>query len=750
MMACEICYCLDVETYFFETEGCRNVTTATRMTSGNAIAASASTGCHGCSLLAKGLSLPGFKWEGKLHILFHSDLPLRIESSGFDMELFVPPGVKSTSPCIGPGRNIPQHLTAKIAAEFAQKHLQKCQDQHEFCLRSSMMAANITGPQRLIDLGSGSNEISEDMSLVDVYGSRRYPYIAISYCWGSLTDNSTTTVSNMNMRKSRIRYIELPKTLQDAVDITRALKIQYIWIDSLCIIQDSVENRDWHVESAKMASIYQGAILTLAATRSPAVSSGFLGSRDPPSRTFDELPEERWSHVIEWTNFSGETEEVFVRQRINHSAIVGEDSRLPGCPLLSRGWTFQERLMSTRTLHFLQQEMIWECKSDFGCECLSIEADQSWKKSKIRGSLFNRMRSGELGSLNWTTVWTDLITEYSKRLLTNEADRLPAIYGIARQFQGLSVEQIKLGRYLAGHWEENFVWQLTWQAVHIPRESFWPNTQHPSHNPRSQRDEGGGTVSPPFLAKNQFYGSFSDSVDGRRKRGSPSWSWASTPYPVKWDTALHSVHGEDGVATLISVSYFQDLINPLSKVTPGHIVLEADIVSTTIANARWELQVSTDDTWTWRPPIVLIPDTSDLGLCNGDTIHCTEVYRGIKGGEAIWVALGLRHLAIPEDSITTTTDCGANNSDSDSEEDSACESPTSTVTLESPRSILKEMNPKYADNLRPVHHGGKLETMERLETYYRVGLVKGSGLFSPFNRSNQLFSNSQRRKIIIV
>ena len=69
----------------------------------------------------------------------------------------------------------------------------------------------------------------------------------------------------------------LPQSLQDAVEVVRKLKIRYLWIDALCILQDG--KRDWHRESGMMASVYQNAFIAIAATASAARDQGFLYPR---------------------------------------------------------------------------------------------------------------------------------------------------------------------------------------------------------------------------------------------------------------------------------------------------------------------------------------------------------------------------------------------------------------------------------------------------------------------------------------
>ena len=87
------------------------------------------------------------------------------------------------------------------------------------------------------------------------------PYIALSHCWGDVSAIFTTTKATFEDRLLEIPWSKLPKSFQDAISITRAIHVEYLWIDSLCIIQDDSE--DWKAESVKMAEVYSGAYLTI-------------------------------------------------------------------------------------------------------------------------------------------------------------------------------------------------------------------------------------------------------------------------------------------------------------------------------------------------------------------------------------------------------------------------------------------------------------------------------------------------------
>jgi hypothetical protein len=129
-------------------------------------------------------------------------------------------------------------------------------------------------------------------------------YVALSYYWGT-TQHFTTTSANLARMKERICWNELPQTIKDAITTTRALGIQYLWVDALCIIQDSQE--DWEAESKKMADVYGGAFLTISAALDPDVHHGlFQDSKVPPPSAecyelyweCDDSPPQRKNRII--------------------------------------------------------------------------------------------------------------------------------------------------------------------------------------------------------------------------------------------------------------------------------------------------------------------------------------------------------------------------------------------------------------------------------------------------------------------
>lgn len=188
-------------------------------------------------------------------------------------------------------------------------------------------------------------------------------YAALSHCWGS-SQTCITTTSNLEARKAGIPWEALPKTFQDAIQIVLRLDIKYIWIDSLCILQDDTE--DWHTESAKMADVYELASLTLAATASPADSHGCYSPSLALADGMELVLPEGVGPV-----------RIAVRKHITHWDAVGHREMCNQFPLLSRGWAYQERLLSRRILHFCETELVWECRDLSVCECGSLALESS-------------------------------------------------------------------------------------------------------------------------------------------------------------------------------------------------------------------------------------------------------------------------------------------------------------------------------------------------------------------------------------
>lgn len=287
-------------------------------------------------------------------------------------------------------------------------------------------------PTRVIDVGQ---QHDVQVRLVENIPGSTGPYIALSYCWGR-TPAVTMETSNLHSMKQGIKLSVLPRTIQDAITVTRILGIQYIWIDALCIIQDSAS--DWEIESSRMASVYQNAYLTLAAATAAAGSEGFL-HHDHLSADYPP------SFKMNWCNEQGELTTLGFRQIPDgeiHEEIAFD-------PLSLRAWTLQERLLSRRVLTYSENELEWHCLTQKTCECQSMD--------KFGSSVYLASVMAIKEPKEAFLKWHQLLADYCTRAITFTQDRLPALSGIAKVIQ----ENTGSG-YIAGLWQDNLLVDLTW------------------------------------------------------------------------------------------------------------------------------------------------------------------------------------------------------------------------------------------------------------------------------------------------
>jgi hypothetical protein len=215
--------------------------------------------------------------------------------------------------------------------------LSKCREGHQRCPQQK----DFPLPTRVIDVGS---TVSEPRLVI----THRRPgrWTALSHCWGSDQPLKTEFNTLQSFCKS-LPLSSLPPTFRDAVIITRALGIQYLWIDSLCILQDSTE--DWLTESVTMGLVFKNAVVTIAADASPNSSVGIVGdptedrqSRTPLVRTRCRSPSRKLSGFLYF-------------EKESH-----KDYKDRG-PLSQRGWVLQEEILSPRILQFTKDLTFWRC-----------------------------------------------------------------------------------------------------------------------------------------------------------------------------------------------------------------------------------------------------------------------------------------------------------------------------------------------------------------------------------------------------
>ncbi|KAK4442746.1 heterokaryon incompatibility protein-domain-containing protein [Podospora aff. communis PSN243] len=329
--------------------------------------------------------------------------------------------------------------------ESCTKH---CCQPHSSCQPSPL-------PTRILNLNGGSD--GKTIHVIETRSTDPAPYIALSYCWGN--GSLPKTNKDTSLPQSHL-VTSLPPSFQDAIRLTRALGIRYLWIDSLCIFQDS--RSDWEFESSQMLQYYSGAFLVLAASRAASPAHGFLRSREPC-----EMVRPRHSAVAAGNG-------VIFRRFSQHLAFDLNRHTASCAPLDTRAWAMQERLSAGRVVHFYDDEMVWECKGATWCECGKFSESNHLLEngeSSLRMRVSQAVTAGVKSRGEGFRAWADLVEHYTRRDLTQDADRLPAIGGLARMFSSGG----KLGRYVAGIWE-GALWRCLLWRVEGPKPARRPTT----------------------------------------------------------------------------------------------------------------------------------------------------------------------------------------------------------------------------------------------------------------------------------
>ena len=260
------------------------------------------------------------------------------------------------------------------------------------------------------------------------------PYAALSHCWGA-KQLFTTTTSTLHLRKTNLNWDSIPATFQDAIRVTRGLSIRYLWIDSLCIIQDDIA--DWESESSKMGAIYQGAQIVIAASASPDAEVSFLAPRQTPYAKPLEL---------QYKCQNGGVSIVKARPLLMEFPSIE--------PLDTRAWAFQEQWLSRRLLRYCSGELRWRCRKKESCECQTFHLTAGHRYESFQGC-----PSPESTAWHYLVNWYSMVRVYSLRKLTRKSDKLPAISGMA----AIVSERIS-SPYVVGLWKDTLLFDLQWET----------------------------------------------------------------------------------------------------------------------------------------------------------------------------------------------------------------------------------------------------------------------------------------------
>ena len=495
---------------------------------------------------------------------------------------------------------------------FFKKWIQDCSKNHAACQETLQEL-----PRRVLDLGFPclNGDRAPIIKLLET-NHQNQRYTALSHCWGESAEIFKTTEKNIRTLKNGVDLSSLPNTFQDAIIITRRLGIRYIWIDSLCIVQDDQD--DLAIEAAKMHSIYRNAFITIAAASSSSGKESFLGQRPADFKSVPirfRAPAPADQHPNRSLKFFGSTlSKLCARNRasvINArwtkrvSVQVGVNTWLPATdstssifrgPLSERGWTLQERVLSTRIIHFTDEGIRWECLSQTHSEDLRTCPPSFMNQLSDIAQLSPR-EPARLRRLHG--FWRYMLMEYTSRKLTFRSDLLPALGGIATRMHELHGSE-----YLAGLWRDHIIEDLCWWTITFRR------------------------VQRRHIQKNDHK---SLNLDPNYKT-LPTWSWISVPARIAYD-----VTDQRGVFTrhssLLDSSCTLTSSNRFGQVRDGVLILEGPILEGMLSYILTDPPTAWFDCDGYTGQVKLDAPILEDGYTTEDGSLCATARRAIMGEE---------------------------------------------------------------------------------------------------------------------
>ncbi|RFU32519.1 hypothetical protein B7463_g3829, partial [Scytalidium lignicola] len=347
-----------------------------------------------------------------------------------------------------------EHPRLETRMVTVHEWLRECDAEHPGCKAQSSLSQKSVLPMRLLDVNQ--NGSIEYMVLVRTGTVREsLKYLALSHCWGNDHMPMRTTKQNVVDHENGLRINSLPRTFRDAVIITRLLGYKYIWIDSLCIVQD--DQNDWEREASKMASIFHCAdiVLSAASARNSSEGCGIDKCLEPATNFFFPSQLDYKYDTLAQT-YGGPRKRLFIRR----GGITSNG--IEGCPVQKRGWILQEILLAQRVLYFVNGDMIWQCHHLVQSEDGQLSRAQTssifschYGGNLSNAPLYNLEKRLQIG--REVHLWWDILRDFFQRKFTKSEDTLPSLAGLIDIWRGYTNDDSVLGL-----WKKDLPFHLCW------------------------------------------------------------------------------------------------------------------------------------------------------------------------------------------------------------------------------------------------------------------------------------------------
>ncbi|KDR74932.1 hypothetical protein GALMADRAFT_249859 [Galerina marginata CBS 339.88] len=438
-----------------------------------------------------------------------------------------------------PGRNLYVDIGTQDALSLAQKLMNDCIHNHKDC--PSPLNPPPLLPSRVIDCSD------PDHPHLHITGDHECDhYVVLSYVWGENIPNKLTTY-NLEANKREIPIKDQPQTVRDAILTTHRLGLRYLWIDSLCIIQEADED-DKERELQRMRSYYKDSHVAIIAASASNVSAGFLQTRkDTLGVTSLALP-----YVIP----NGKSLGVVYLSSWMARMSKYEPEREP---IHNRGWCMQEYFLSPRALIFATHTLQYHCQN--GTRNIAGADNAHWTSSErepVRSRDLPKAPKTSKEKQKIQQAWKLTIENYTKRKISYPNDKLVAFASLAEEFYD-SVQT----PYYAGLWESTLLFDLLWS-----KES----AKHYPSRPAAYR--------------------------------APSWSWASLDGEVSSGNAYFSDKEELVAEVKKCETTLKNPKLPFGEVTAATLILSAKVIADCVMKPHWAIyhlrgkgELGHDDEW---------------------------------------------------------------------------------------------------------------------------------------------------------
>ena len=343
-------------------------------------------------------------------------------------------------------------LQSRINSAEAYSQITEWLDQCRNHMDCGEVSLDVDLPSRVIEVAPAD---SPGVPRLRPTTGRKGSYLALSYCWGSKQSYVLTT-KNLKSLMRELDMKMLPQTILDAIEVTKNLGFEYLWVDALCILQDSTQGaarQDMDQVLAMMGQIYMNATMTIFAACAPSATNGFLKDR----------PRSRQSHFDVPCRLSPEQ---FVAVHIQEHNMY--DDKIE--PINTRAWTFQEGLLSPRLLIYASHTLQWQCRT-LTCNMggsyhypnpSAIPRLPSPRMLLLEGLERTPRRDQLRPDIPHPVLqhWLRILATYSERKSSLPSDKLPALSALAANYAAIFGPG-----YLAGIWARSAVQQLCWRST---------------------------------------------------------------------------------------------------------------------------------------------------------------------------------------------------------------------------------------------------------------------------------------------